>query len=181
MATGTSEVLSTKPTTAGAPRVLDPMLAEFMVEAATTRRVLERVPADKLTWKPHEKSLTLGQLANHIAMVPGRLAPLVESDGLDVTQAQFVPPQPKDVQEILATFEQSVQDASACFATMSDEAALATWTMKRGDRTIFSMPRIGVMRMIMMSHVIHHRGQLSVYLRMLNVQVPSIYGPSADD
>jgi len=164
-----------------AGKMTDPMLAEFQEETAVTKRILERVPADKLTWRPHPRSMSLGQLAIHIAMVPGALATLAQGDGFDVSQANFEPPQPKTLQEIHDAFAQSVVASEKVLNMMTDQAALGTWTLKRGDREIFTQPRMGVMRSIMLNHWYHHRGQLSVYLRLLDVPVPVVYGPSADE
>jgi predicted dithiol-disulfide oxidoreductase (DUF899 family)/uncharacterized damage-inducible protein DinB len=164
-----------------ADRLLDPMLAEFREEAAVTRRVLERVPADKLTWRPHPKSMSLGQLAIHIATVPGRLATMAQGDGFDVSQGNFEPPQPKDLQEIHAAFGESVRQVETRLSDMTDEAARGSFTFKHRDKELFSKPRIGILRSTMLNHWYHHRGQLSVYLRLLEVPVPVIYGRSADE
>ena len=164
-----------------ASTMLEPMLGEFPEEAGVTRRILERVPADKLTWRPHPKSMSLGQLAIHIATVPGGIATMVQGDGFDVSQAQFVPPQPKSAEEIHAAFEESVRTAETVLNGMTDEAAQGSWTLKRGDKELFTQPRIGVLRSIMLNHWYHHRGQLSVYLRLLDVSVPVVYGPTADE
>jgi len=161
--------------------ILDPMLSEFREEVETTRRILSRVPADKLAWKPHPKSMSLGQLAIHIAMVPGRLAKLTQLDGFDVTQGSFIPPSPGSLEEIQATFEESVRDAENCIQGMTDERARGVWCLRAGDKEIFTKPRISVMRSIMLNHWYHHRGQLSVYLRLLDVPIPAIYGRSADE
>lgn len=157
------------------------MLGEVQQEAATTRRVLERVPEDKLTWQPHKKSMTLGQLAMHIATVPGGIAKISQSDDFDVSQANFGPPQPKSLGEIFAAHDESVRAAEDVLRKMTEEKARATWTMRRGADKIFAMPRLGLLRTIMLNHWYHHRGQLSVYLRLLDVPLPSIYGPSADE
>ena len=161
--------------------ILEPILREFQEEAAITRRVLDRVPADKLTWKPHAKSMSLGQLAWHVATVPGALARLTQLDGFDVTQGSFEPPCPKSVDEVLAAFEQSVRDAEACLQSMTDQSAQGNWTLMRKDKEIFTKPRIAMVRSIMLNHWYHHRGQLSVYLRLLDIPVPVIYGRSADE
>ncbi|HST11826.1 MAG TPA: DinB family protein, partial [Terriglobales bacterium] len=160
---------------------LDPMLKEFRGEVETTRRILKRIPADKLAWQPHPKSMTLGQLANHIAMVPGRISQMAQLDGFDASQANFMPPQPASLDEVLTTFEQSVLDAEACLASMSDDAANEAWRLTAGGKEIFTQPRVNVLRSILLNHWYHHRGQLSVYLRLLNVPVPVIYGRSADE
>jgi uncharacterized damage-inducible protein DinB len=158
-----------------------PMLNEFRQEVATTKRVLDRVPEQKLAWKPHPKSMTLGQLASHIASVPGNVARILQQDSFDVNQGNFVPPQPRSKQEVLTTFERSVQDAEQCLENMTDDRARANWRLLRGDQELMSMPRVGFARSVMMNHWYHHRGQLSVYLRLLDVPLPVIYGPSADE
>jgi uncharacterized damage-inducible protein DinB len=157
------------------------MAAEFRQEAATTRRVLDRIPADKLNWRPHPKSLSLGQLALHIAAVPGRILPMLQKSEHEIDPGAFKFEAPKGIAEILATLDQSTKDAGAFLDSLSDEQAHASWTLKAGGRTLFTKSRMDVVRMIMLSHIYHHRGQLSVYLRLLDVPVPSIYGPSADD
>jgi uncharacterized damage-inducible protein DinB len=159
----------------------DPMLREFREEAAVTRRVLEKVPPDKLSWRPHPKSMSLGQLAIHIATVPGALARITQQEALDVSQGSFEPPQPKNMAEIQATFEQSVRNAEACLDGMTEQAAQGSWRLLLRDQEIFTKPRVTVLRSIMLNHWYHHRGQLSVHLRLLDVPVPAIYGRSADD
>lgn len=161
--------------------ILTPLFEEFREEAATTRRILDRVPESKLTWKPHPKSMTLGQLAWHIATTPGSLARLVEQESFDVSQASFVPPQPNSLAEILTAYEQSVGQAGQCLAHMTDDRARGLWRLERNGKEIFTKPRLAVVRSIMLNHWYHHRGQLSVYLRLLEVPVPVIYGPSADE
>ena len=157
-----------------------PMLHEFRAEAAITKRVLDCVPADKLTWKPHAKSMTLGQLAGHIAAIPGRISRLAQQDSFDVLKGSFVPPQPNSLEEILSTLEQGVRDAEQILQGMTDEHAAGQFRLMKGDRELFSQPRSGIVRTIMLNHWYHHRGQLSVYLRLLEVPLPVIYGRSAD-
>lgn len=161
--------------------MLDPMLNEFREEAAVTRRVLERVPENKLSWKPHAKSMSLGQLAFHIATVPGALARITQQDEFDVSQGSFVPPSPKTVDEIHAAFKQSLREVEECLKVMTEQTAEANWRLMLGEKELFSKPRIAVLRSIMLNHWYHHRGQLSVYLRLLDIPVPVIYGPSADE
>ncbi|HET7892024.1 MAG TPA: DinB family protein [Candidatus Sulfotelmatobacter sp.] len=160
---------------------VDPMLKEFREEVATTKRVLERVPADKLAWKPHRKSMSLGQLALHIASVPGSLAKISQFDEFDVAQANFDPPAPKDVEQIHSALQESVRSAEECLGSMTEQQAMGNWRLMTNGKQIFSRPRIEVLRSIMLNHWYHHRGQLSVYLRMLDVPVPVIYGRSADE
>ena len=162
-------------------KVAASMLSELQREAATTRRVLERVPGDKLSWKPQPKSMTLGQLANHIAMIPGSLSKLAQVDEFDASSADFTPPAPKDVQEVLATLEAGVKLAEDYVAGLTESALDGKWRMTLHGKEIMAISRVDFLRGIMLNHWYHHRGQLSVYLRLLDVPVPSIYGPSADE
>jgi predicted dithiol-disulfide oxidoreductase (DUF899 family)/uncharacterized damage-inducible protein DinB len=162
-------------------KMMEPTIGEYESEIEITRRILNRVPADKLTWKPHDKSMTLGQLAHHIATIPDGVSALAQRDGFDVSQAKFVPPQPKDLDEVLTTFEAAVVEGGKRLRSMTDEQAMAPWTMTAGDRVVFTVPRAGIVRTIMLNHWYHHRGQLSVYLRMLDLPVPVVYGRSADE
>jgi len=162
-------------------KMLEPTVAEYLSEVEVTRRILGKVPADQLTWKPHNKSMTLGQLALHIAQIPDRISALAQRDGFDASQANFVPPQPKDLDEVLATFEGGVVEGEKRLRSMTDESAMAPWTMTAGEKTLFTVPRAGIVRTIMLNHWYHHRGQLSVYLRLLEVPVPVVYGRSADE
>ena len=160
--------------------LLDSILMELDVEAKTTRRVLDRVPSDKLGWKPHAKSMSLGQLAMHIATLPGGIARMATLDGFDV--ANFaLPPVPDTTAEIVAAYDASVAGAKETLPTMDDATLMSSWTLSKGGQAIMTMPRISLLRTIMCNHLYHHRGQLSVYLRLLDVPVPSIYGPSADE
>lgn len=161
--------------------LIDPLLSEFQAEVNTTRRILQRVPQEKLAWKPHPKSMALGALAWHIAVVPANVARLAQQESFDVDNAQFNPPIPKSVDEIMTAYEQSVCDAEEILRGISDEQAKGTWRLMRAGKEISSQPRIGVLRSIMLNHWYHHRGQLSVFLRLLDVPIPVIYGPSADE
>jgi len=163
------------------PMLMESLLNEFREEAGITRCALERVPADKLGWKPHPKSMSLGQLSLHIATTPGRLSRLAQQDSFDVTQGSFDPPQPKTTEEVLAAHEQSVLDGEKCLQEMTEQQAQARWRLMKKDKEIFNKRRIDVVRSIMLNHWYHHRGQLSVYLRLLEVPVPVIYGRSADE
>ena len=160
--------------------MVTPILEEFLGEVAITKRLLDRVPGDKLTWKPHEKSMTLGQLAGHIAAIPGRISRMAQEDSFDVLKGSFTPPQPNALDEILAAFEQSVRDAERNLQSLTDERMAGIFRLMKGDREIFRQPRSAVVRAIMLNHWYHHRGQLSVYLRLLDVPLPVIYGRSAD-
>ncbi len=160
-------------------RLAEPLLQELLREGATTRRLLERVPSDKLGYQPHEKSMTLGALAQHIALVPGFFAG-------EITKPEGGPPAerpapPTSTEDLLAAHDKSQAAAKAVLETMDDATLLSGWKFVMGGKPIMEMPRLAVMRVVGMNHVYHHRGQLSVYLRMLGVPVPSIYGPSADE
>ena len=155
------------------------LIAEVEQEAATTRRVLERVPEDKLTWKPHWKSMSLGTLALHVAMIPGALADLASEPVREVPQ--FQPPEATSREEILGALEQSVARAKERLAGWDDEALAADWKMVRGTEVILAIQRVQLLRSVMLNHWYHHRGELAVYLRLLEVPVPAIYGPSADE
>jgi len=157
----------------------EPMLAELRQEAVITRRILERVPEAKLTWRPHEKSMTLGQLALHIAAVPGRFPEALKQNVFE--SPGFIAPQPESKQEILDAFEESVTQAQKYVAGLTPEVATSAWTLQVNGKPVLSAPRVSMLRMVMMNHIYHHRGQLSVYLRLLNVSVPVIYGASADE
>ena len=160
--------------------MIDALLRELEQEAGTTRRVLERVPQAHLGWKPHEKSMTLGQLAQHVASVPGRIAEIAAKPFLQ-PPPQFVQPQATSAGDLVPTLEQSVATARTLLGGMDDQAMHATWRIMNGDHEVMALPRIAFLRSVMLNHWYHHRGQLSVYLRLLNVPVPSIYGPSADE
>lgn len=163
------------------PGLAEPVLAEFREEAATTRRVLERIPEEKLAWKPHAKSMSLGQLGWHIAANPGRVAKLVSGDSFDLKNGDFTVPQPGRLSEILTMHAESVRDADQFLQNLTQERANAPWSLLRDGAVVFTKPRMAVIRMIMLSHWYHHRGQLSVYLRLLDIPVPIIYGRSADE
>lgn len=154
------------------------LLAELEIEAALTRKMLARVPPASLAWKPHEKSRTLGELAAHMANIFGLfIAPLAHEEFDRHTYAATT----ETVAEILNTFEQNLAHARETLRALSEERMLATWRYKYGAQTIFALPRVVVIRTTAFNHLIHHRGQLSVYLRLLQVPLPALYGPSADE
>jgi uncharacterized damage-inducible protein DinB len=159
--------------------VIDAILMELEQEAKTTRRVLERVPQDKLGWKPHEKSFTLGQLAMHIAGGQKQIAKMAAEDVFEL--GNFGPPEVNSREEILEALDEGTASAKNTLQKLDDAKLRSTWTLKKNGKTLMAVPRIGFIRSIMMNHIYHHRGQLSVYLRLLDVAVPSIYGPSADE
>ena len=154
-------------------------IPELEMEAQTTRRVLDAIPGDKLAWKPHDKSMSLGELAWHIAGANGLLSQVVLLDTFDPALAPRPTP-PTTKEEMIAGFEQGVNKAKEVLSGMSNEAAMSTLNITFGGKPALSIPKIAFIRSIMMNHIYHHRGQLSVYLRLLEIPVPSIYGPSAD-
>jgi len=157
------------------------LLQELEQEAQTTRRLLERVPDSRTSWRPHEKSWTLGELAMHVAVVPGGVAAFAAQPS-PVQAPQFPDPLPApNNAELLRTFDESIGKAKTILAGMNDAAATETWRMVAGEREVMAMPRAAFLRAIMLNHWYHHRGQLSVYLRFLGVPLPSIYGPTADE
>ncbi len=162
-------------------RLMDSLLGELEQEAAATRRALERVPGDKLGWKPHAKSMSLGQLALHIATIPGGIGKFLSKDGLDLGSVSFNQPAVASTAELLAALDESLKTAREVLSGLDDQKAMATWKLTRGGKELMAAPRIAVARSILLNHWYHHRGQLTVYLRLLDIPVPSIYGPSADE
>jgi uncharacterized damage-inducible protein DinB len=168
------------PLVQSAASIADTLLAEFEIQAPVTRKFLERLPEDKLTWKPHEKSLTAGQLALHIAKVPATIVHLV-ADNPRQARGKFEFPQPASRGEILEALDQCVATVRSGLPGYDDNAMHETWRLMMGDRELFSAPRAAIVRDLMFSHWYQHRGQFSVYLRLLNVPVPASWGPSADE
>ncbi len=161
--------------------MLNSMLNELRQEAVTTRRVLERVPEDKLAWRPHPKSMTLGQLALHVASIPSGITSLAQVDAFDASQANFEPPEAATTQEILAALETGIKNAEDYLSGLDDQTATGNWRLTFKGNEVFTVPRSEMLRSVMLNHWYHHRGQLSVYLRLLDVPVPVIYGRSADE
>lgn len=160
------------------------ILPEFEQEMTNTRKTLERVPEEKFAWKPHEKSSSLGGLATHLSNIPSWTKNCFEQDELDIAPPGAPPFRLEEAQSrsaLLATFDQNVADARTALRNASDEKWLGSWSLLHGGNKIFTMPRTAVMRSFVMNHLIHHRAQLGVYLRLLDLPVPSIYGPSADE
>ena len=160
--------------------ILDALLPEFDHEMATTRRVLERAPDAQFGWKPHDKSMSLGELAGHLANLPYWCTATLQDTSLDLATYQRNAP-PSSNADLLKGFDDRVTAARAKLATTTDPEFLVPWTLKHGDQEFFTMPRISVLRTFVMNHMVHHRGQLTVYLRLNNVPVPPIYGPTADE
>ena len=163
--------------------IKDSLLAEYDHELATTRRVLERVPEAAFDWKPHDKSMSMGKLAGHVASIPYYLTAAMAAPFYD-----FATPDPGrggdspgSSASLMQEFDSKTAAARAALANASDAELMAPWSLKHGGHVIFTLPRVAAIRSFVMNHLIHHRGQLSVYLRLNNVPVPSIYGPSADE
>jgi uncharacterized damage-inducible protein DinB len=157
------------------------ILAELKQEAKVTRRLLERTPQEVLTWRPHEKSMTLGRLAGHIAELPTLLTAILTQDELDFATANFKPAVPNSTSELLEIFDKNISTASDLLQSQSDERLFGSWKLRHGEKILFEMPRMSVIRSMVLNHIVHHRGQFSVYLRLKDVPLPSIYGPTADE
>jgi uncharacterized damage-inducible protein DinB len=160
--------------------IKDALLPEYDHETGTTRRLLERVPADRLAWKPHEKSMTLGRLATHVAELPAWGKMTLDRTEFNI-EGPYQPATGNTPAEILALFDENVAATRKKLQEAGDGELMAMWTLKSEGKEVFSMPRIGVLRTMVMNHMIHHRGQLSVYLRENDVPLPPIYGPTADE
>jgi len=159
---------------------IDPLLMEFEQESATTRRLLELVPTGKLAWRPHPKARSLGELANHIAAVQKTIPTAIQTATYDLSKGgdNVVP---DSAAEIVTAFDANVAEARRQLATMTDDDLMSVWSGQVGGRTVVSAPKIGVLRGILLNHTYHHRGQLTTYLRQLDVALPSVYGPTADE
>jgi len=155
------------------------LLAEFKREVETTRRVLERVPGDRLAWKPHSKSMSLGQLALHIAKTPGGVATFLAETTREAPDFQH--PQPQSLAEVFDALDESEDTVIAALAAWGEPGLLVEWRMTHEGRTLMAMPRLDMARSIMLNHWYHHRGELMVYLRLLDVPLPVVYGPTADE
>ena len=159
----------------------DALIAEMKMEMAATRKILERVPTEKNDWKPHEKSMKLGNLANHVAELPTWTGFIMNGPELDLSNMNYKPVIPQSTEEFLHKLDANTADAVAALEHATDESFDEMWTLRNGHHVIFSLPKKVVMRSMVFSHHYHHRGQLSVYLRLLDIQVPGMYGPSFDD
>jgi uncharacterized damage-inducible protein DinB len=160
------------------------LLPEFDHEMANTRRAMERIPDDNLDWKPHEKSMQFVGLATHMSNIPSWVVMTISQDSFDMAPEGGEPPHIDPVassKEALEMFDKNVADARAALAGASDERMLGTWTFMAGGEVIFAMPRIAVVRSMVINHLIHHRAQLGLYLRLNDLPVPALYGPSADE
>jgi len=160
------------------------LLPEFDQEFANTRKMIERVPDDKLAWKPHQKSMSMGGLATHLAETPGWMGTTIEQDSFDVAPpggSSYVRPDLKTRKEILEFFDKNVALARGVLAKASDADLMQPWALLKAGQTMFTMPKVAVVRSFLMNHTIHHRAQLGVYLRLNDIPVPGMYGPSADE
>jgi uncharacterized damage-inducible protein DinB len=164
--------------------ISDSLLPEFDHEMANTRKTLERVPDDKFDWKPHDKSYAMGELVNHLSNIPMWTTITIDQDDLDLAPPGEPPNRPpivKSQQEALEAFDKNVASARAAIAGASDEQLFKPWSLLKGGETIMTLPKIAVIRSFVLNHTIHHRAQLGVYLRLNDLPVPSIYGPTADE
>ncbi|NUM81677.1 DinB family protein [bacterium] len=157
----------------------EPLVAELQYESVATRRMLERVPQEMMVWKPHSKSRSLGEIAAHIAHLPGLFIASMRQNELD--KNGYPTPAFNRVSDVTALFDKNIRDALAVLRIMTDEQIVTPWRYRYGEKIIFEMPRLAVIRGMGISHLIHHRGQLSVYLRLLDVPLPPVYGQTADE
>ena len=158
-----------------------PFIAELKHEAASTKRILERVPEDKFNWKPHEKSMTLGRLASHVAELPGFLNSILIMDEFDFAKGHYKSSAVKTHEELMNVFQQKLDEVVQTLQNTSDEIMQANFTLCSGDHVFATIPRIAAIRSMALNHIIHHRGQIAVYLRLLDIPVPGMYCPSADE
>jgi uncharacterized damage-inducible protein DinB len=158
----------------------DALISELQYEAATTRKVLERIPAEKYDWKPHEKSMSMYQLATHVADMFGWYRATLEQDGLDFADG-YEQPKPADTEALVALFDENVKAATESLQRADPESFAKDWTLRSGEHILFTMPKMATLRTFVVNHIVHHRGQLSVYLRLNDIPVPALYGPSADE
>jgi uncharacterized damage-inducible protein DinB len=161
--------------------IADWTLQELAHEFPTTRKMLERVLDADLGWRPHPKSMTLGMLACHLAETPSLTEPIIRQDELDFDLSKLKPLDLKKVTDILKAFDENTSAARKALEGAADQKLMAPWTFKVNGQTVFTLPRIAALRTMVLSHSYHHRGQLSVFLRLRNIAVPSVYGPTADE
>ena len=157
------------------------MINEIKHEGAQTKKLLERTPFEQFTWKPHERSMQLGKLAVHIAEIPKWSSRILTSSEFDFTKANYKVAEVNSTAELVQLSENNIQQAIEDFNSLTEEDLLTPWTFRRGEHIMFTMPRAAAIRTLAMNHLLHHRGQLSVYLRLLNIPIPGMYGPSADE
>jgi uncharacterized damage-inducible protein DinB len=168
-------------TAASSNNISSALIAELKQEGATTRKVLERIPPDKFDFKPHEKSYSMKTLAVHVAEMFGWTPPTLLQPELDFAKMDYKPADPKTTEELVELLEKNLNEALDALAATPDEAFGDDWSLRNGEQIYFTMPRAAVMRGMVINHIVHHRGQLSVYLRLNDIPVPAMYGPSADE
>jgi len=166
---------------ASSNNIASALIAEMELEASVARKCLERVPAEKFDWKPHEKSMAFGKLAVHIAEMFSWTSATLQHAELDFSKFDYKPHEPATTDVLVEFLDKNVAEAIDTLRNTPDEIFLENWTMRNGETVYFTMPKIAVMRSFVINHIVHHRGQLSVYLRLNDIAVPSIYGPSADE
>ena len=162
-------------------RIAMSLINEMTNEIKTTRKCLERIPADKFDYKPHEKSMEMGKLASHIAEMFGWTKATMENPELDFATMDYKPFEPKTTAELVEFFEKQAAEAIETLKDTPDENFMETWSLRNGEQIYFTLPKVAVMRTFVMNPIVHHRGQLSVYMRLKDIPVPGIYGPSADE
>lgn len=157
------------------------MAAELKQESAATRRCLERLPAEKFEWKPHEKSMSLGRLAGHIVEMTDWIKATIDAEELDFAKFDYTPKNYTESSQFIADLDAKTEEALEILNSVPDEAMGETWTLRNGEQIYFQMPKAAVLRSMVLNHIVHHRGQLAVYMRLLDIPVPGLYGPSADE
>lgn len=167
--------------TAKSNNIAKGFIGELKQEAISTRKCLERIPEDKFDFKPHEKSMSMIQLASHVAEMFGWVTMTCKTNQLDFAAGDYVPFKPETTAQLVEFFDKHLAEAIAALEETSDEAMMEPWTLRNGEQVYFTMPRVQTLRGFAVNHIIHHRGQLSVYLRLNDIPVPSLYGPSADE
>jgi uncharacterized damage-inducible protein DinB len=155
--------------------------AELKQEAKTTRKMFERLPDAEFDWKPHEKSMTLGRLASHVAEMFVWIPATVGGNEMDFAKYEYVPPPVGNARELIEYFDAKLSEALDALPALSDDEWMQAWTLRNGEEVYFTMPKIAVIRSMVLNHIVHHRGQLSVYMRLKDVPLPAMYGPSADE
>ncbi len=161
--------------------IAEGIIQEIGYESVSTRTMLERCPIEQFGWKPHDKSMTLVRLASHIAETPSWVRSIVEQREMLFDPADYKPTEFHSPKEMVEAFDKNVADARAVLSGQPDPVLFEEWTFRMPEKVIFALPRLAVLRSMVLSHLVHHRGQLSVYLRLLNVPLPSVYGPTADE
>jgi uncharacterized damage-inducible protein DinB len=162
-------------------RIATSLINEMKHEIETTRKCLERIPAETFSYKPHEKSMEMGRLASHVAEMFGWTISTIQQPELDFAKMDYKPFEPKSTAELVEFFEKQSSEALQTLENVPDETFMETWSLRNGEEVYFTLPKVAVMRSFVMNHIIHHRGQLSVYMRLNDIPVPGIYGPSADE